>query len=118
MLKLSKALKRPQLTQSMRLFLYNLKAYVRVRSREVGEVSRPVKFNGQVANNMMDLGEQLAWCTWDCVNRPQTACARRYARPTSSTQQTDQQHTTLAVAVFLCSAFPNIRKMIGGVGSI
>ena len=65
---LNKALERPQLTQWMRLILCNVKAYVRLRAGEVGEVPRPVEFKGQVANDMMGPGEQLVWRTWDCVN--------------------------------------------------
>ena len=54
---LNKALDRRQLTQWMRLIVSNLKAYVRLRAGEVGEVPRPVKFKGQVAKDMMDLGD-------------------------------------------------------------
>ena len=70
---LNKALEQPQLTQWMRLILSNLKAYVRLMARGFGEVPRPVQFKGQVANDMMDLGEQPAWRTWECVNQYQTA---------------------------------------------
>ena len=38
----NKALEHPQVTQWMRLILSNLKAYVRLRAGEVGEVPRPV----------------------------------------------------------------------------
>ena len=78
--------------------LSNLKAYVRVRAGEVGEVPRPFEFKGQVANDMMDPGDQVAWRTWDCVNEPVTAYARRYAGWTSSTRQTDQLYATLEEA--------------------
>ena len=44
---LNKALERPQ-PQWMRLIVSNLKAYVRLRAREVGEVPRPVEFKGIV----------------------------------------------------------------------
>ena len=60
---LNKALERPQLTQWMRLIVSNLKAYVGLRAGDVGEVPQPVEFKGQVANDMMDPGEQLAWRT-------------------------------------------------------
>ena len=63
----------------MRRFLSNLKAYVKLRAGEVNEVPQPVQFKGQVANNMMDQGEQLAWRIWDCGNKSQSAYARRYA---------------------------------------
>ena len=43
---LNKALKRPRLTQWMRLILSHLKAYVRLRAREVGEFPQPVEFKG------------------------------------------------------------------------
>ena len=66
---LTKDRKRPRLTQCMRLILSRLKAYARLRAGEVGKVPRPVEFKGQVANNMMDPGEQLAWRTRDCVNQ-------------------------------------------------
>ena len=59
-LELNKDLERPRPTQWMRLMLSNLKAYTRLRAGEVGEVPRPVEFKGQVANDMMDRGEQLA----------------------------------------------------------
>ena len=94
----NKALERPQLTQWMRLILSNLKTYVGMRAGEVGEVPPPVEFKGQVANNMMDPGEQLAWCTWDYINQSQSAYARRYPGPTSSSRQTDQEHATLEEA--------------------
>ena len=87
---LNKALERPQLTQSMRLILSNLKAYVRLQAGEVGKVPRPVEFKGQVANDMMEPGEQLAWRTWDCVKQSQSAYARRYAGSTGNVRQTDQ----------------------------
>ena len=87
---LNKALERPQLTQWMRLILSNLKANVRLRAGEVGEVPRPVGCKGQVANDMMDPGEQLAWRTGDCVNESQTAYARRYAGSAGSSRQSDQ----------------------------
>ena len=54
---LNKALERPELTHWTSL-LSNLKASVRVRAGEVGEVPRPVKFKGQVAKDMMGPGEQ------------------------------------------------------------
>ena len=79
----------------MRLILSNLKACVRLRAGEVGEVPRPVEFNGQVANDIRDAGEQLAWHTWDCVNQSQTAYTRRYAGSTSTARKSDQQHATL-----------------------
>ena len=89
--KVNKALERPQLTQWMRLILSNLKAYIRLRAREVGEVPQLVEFKGQVANDMMDLGELLPWRTWDCVHQSQSAYARRYvgrpgmpSKPTSN----------------------------------
>ena len=53
----------------MRLIFSNMKAYVKLRDGEVGEVPRPVEFKGHVANDMMDPGEQLAWRTWDCINQ-------------------------------------------------
>ena len=92
---LNKALQRPHLTQWMRVILSNLKAYVRRGARALGEIPRRVEFNGQVANNMKDPGEQLAWRTWDRVNQSQTACAGRYVGSTTGTRQGDQQHATL-----------------------
>ena len=71
----NKALERPQLTHGMRLILSNPKAYVRLRAGEVGEVPRPVKFKGQVANNMIDLGEQLAWRTSQRCRHGTQSCA-------------------------------------------
>ena len=97
-LELNKALERPQLTQWMRLILSNPKAYVRLRAGEVGEVPRPVEFKGQVADDMMDPGEQLVWRTWDCVNQSQSAYTRRYAGLASNARQTNQQHATLEEA--------------------
>ena len=44
---LNKALERPQ-PQWMRLIVSNLKAYVRLRAGEVGEVPRPAEFKGIV----------------------------------------------------------------------
>ena len=70
---LNKAFERPELTQWMRLVQSNLKAYARLWAGEVGEVPRPVEFKGQVASDMMDPGEQPAWCTGDCVNQSQSA---------------------------------------------
>ena len=93
---LNKALERPQLTQRMRLILSNLKAYVRMRAGEVGRVRLPVEFKGRVANDMMDLSEQLAWRTWDCVYQSQTPYVRRYAGSTSSTVRSHQHHAALA----------------------
>ena len=78
---LHKALERPPPTQWMRLILFKL------RAREVGEVLRPVEFKGQVTNDMMDRGEQLAWRTWDCVNQSLLAYARRYAGSAGSGKQ-------------------------------
>ena len=95
---LNKALERPQPTQWMQLILSNQKAYVRLRAGEVGEVRQPVEFKGQVANDMMDLGEQLAWRSWDYVNQSQSAYVRRYAGSAGSAKQADQQHTTLEEA--------------------
>ena len=69
----------------MRLILSNLKAYVRPRAGEVGEVPRVAEFKGQVANDIMDPGEHLAWRTWDCVNQSQSAYPNRYAGPTGGT---------------------------------
>ena len=54
---INKAPERCQLTQWMRLMLSIFKAYFRVRAGEVGEIPHPVKFKGQVANDMMDPGE-------------------------------------------------------------
>ena len=82
----------------MRLILSNLKAYVRLRAGEVGEVPWPVEFKGQVANDMLDLGEQQAWRTWEFVNQSQPAYARRYAGSAGSARQSDQQHATLEEA--------------------
>ena len=73
----------------------NLKAYVRLSGRGVGEVPRPVEFKGQVANDMMDPGKQPAWRTWDCVNESQMAYARRYAGSTGSSRQSNHQHAML-----------------------
>ena len=73
----------------MQLILANLKAYVPLWAGEVGEVPRPVEFKGQVANNMMDPGEQLAWCIWDCVNQSRSAYARQYAGSSGNAKQAD-----------------------------
>ena len=75
----NKALERAQLTQWMRLNLSTFKAYVRVCAGEVGQIPRPVEFKSQVANTMMDPGEQLGWRTWDYLNQSLSAYTRRYA---------------------------------------
>ena len=41
--------------------LSNIKAYVRLRAGEVGEIPRPSEFGGQVTETAVDPGEQLAW---------------------------------------------------------
>ena len=46
----------------------HLKAHVKLRAEEVGEVPRPVEFKGQVANDMMDPGSSWRGRTWYCVN--------------------------------------------------
>ena len=76
----------------------NLKAYIRLRAREVSEVPRPVEFKGHITNDMMEPGEQLAWRTWGCVNQSQSAYAKRCAGSSGNTRQTDQQHATLEEA--------------------
>ena len=76
----------------MRLILSNLKA-VRLRAGEVNEVPRLVEFTGQIANDMMDPGEQLAWRTWDCINQSQSAYTRRYAGPARGAKQAEQHVT-------------------------
>ena len=47
---------------------------------------------------MMDPGEQLAWCTWDCVNQLQSAYATRYAGSAGSAKPAAQQYPTLEEA--------------------
>ena len=49
------------------------------RVGEVGKIPRPVEFKGQVANGIMDPGEQLAWHRWECVTESQSAYIRRCA---------------------------------------
>ena len=75
----NRALEKPQLAQWMRLMLSNIKAYVRLRAGEVGEIPRPSEFGGQATEAAVDRGEQLAWRVWDCVSQSQAAYARRYA---------------------------------------
>ena len=76
---INRALEKPQLAQWMRLMLSNIKAYVRLRAGEVGEIPRPSEFGGQATEAAVDPGEQLAWRVWDCVSQSQAAYARRYA---------------------------------------
>ena len=76
---INRALEKPQLAQCMRLMLSNIKAYVRLRAGEVGEIPCPSEFGGQSTEAAVDPGEQLAWRVWDCVSQSQEAYARRYA---------------------------------------
>ena len=54
---LNRALEKPQLAQWMRLMLSNIKAYVRLRAGEVGEIPRPSEFGGQSTEAAVDPGE-------------------------------------------------------------
>ena len=95
---INRALEKPQLAQWMRLMLSNIKAYVRLRAGEVGEIPRPSEFGGQATEAAVDPGEQLAWRVWDCVSRSQAAYARRYAGTRGKSSSESSQYATLVEA--------------------
>ena len=94
----NRALEKPQLAQWMRLMLSNIKAYVRLRAGDVGEIPRPSEFGGQATEAAVDPGEQLAWRVWDCVSQSQAAYARRYAGTHGKSSSESNQYTTLEEA--------------------
>ena len=95
---INRALEKPQLAQWMRLMLSNIKAYVRLRAGEVGEIPRPSEFGGQSTEAAVDPGEQLAWRVWDCVSESQAAYARRYAGSLGKSNSESNQYATLEEA--------------------
>ena len=95
---INRALEKPQLAQWMRLMLSNVKAYVRLRAGEVGEIPRPSEFGGQSTEAAVDPGEQLAWLVWDCVSQSQAAYARRYAGSLGKSNSESNQYATLEEA--------------------
>ena len=97
-LEINRALEKPQLAQWMRLMLSNIKAYVRLRDGEVGEIPRPSEFGGQATEAAVDPGEQLAWRVWDCVSQSQAAYARRYAGSQGKSSSESNQYATLEEA--------------------
>ena len=95
---INRALEKPQLAQWMRLTLSNIKAYVRLRAGEVGEIPRPSEFGGQATEAAVDPGEQLAWRVWDYVSQSQAAYARRYAGTHGKSSSESSQYATLEEA--------------------
>ena len=79
--------------------LSNIKAYVRLRAGEVGEIPRPSEFGGQATEATVDPGEQLAWRVWDCVSQSYAAYARRYARTHGKSSSESSQYATLEEAL-------------------
>ena len=95
---INRALEKPQLAQWMRLMLSNIKAYVRLRAGEVGEIPRPSEFGGQATEAAVDPGEPLAWRVWDCVSQSQAAYARKYAGTQGKSSSESSQYATLEEA--------------------
>ena len=95
---ITRALEKPQLAQWMRLMLSNIKAYVRQRAGEVGEVPRPSEFGGLPNETAVDPGEMLAWRVWDCVSQSQAAYVRRYAGSLGKSNSEANQYATLEEA--------------------
>ena len=95
---INRALEKPQLAQWIRLMLLNLKAYVRLRAGEVGEIPRQSDFGGQSTEAAVDPGEDLAWRVWDCVSQSQAAYARRYAGSLGKSSSESNQCATLEQA--------------------
>ena len=78
--------------------LSNIKAYVRLRAGEVGEIPRPSEFGGQATEAAVDPEERLAWRVWDCVSQSQAAYARRYAGTHGKSSSESSQYATLEEA--------------------
>ena len=95
---INRALEKPQLAQWMRPMLSNIKAYVRLRAGEVGEIPRPSEFGGQSTDAAVDPGEQLAWRVWDCVFQSQAAYARGYVGSLGKSNSESNQYATLEEA--------------------
>ena len=93
---INRALEKPQLAPWMRLMLSNIKAYVRPRAGEVGEIPR--EFGGQSTEAAVDPGEQLAWRICNCVSESQAAYARRYAGSLRKSNFESNQYATLEEA--------------------
>ena len=97
-LEINRALEKPQLAHWMRLMLSNIKAYVRLRAGEVGEIPRPSEFGGQATEAAVDPGEHVAWRVWDCVSQSQAAYARQYAGSQGKSSSESNQYATLEEA--------------------